>query len=56
MDLEIHMELEIRYGLWTGYGILILDEMDYGLDLDKDSDPFGPLPIVFYYIRKFNLT
>ena len=32
------MDLRIRYGLWTGYGILILDEMDYGLDLD----PFGP--------------
>ena len=22
--------------------ILILDGMDYGMDLDKDSDPFGP--------------
>ena len=42
MDMQISMDLEIRYGLWTGYEILILDEMDYGLDLDKDSDPFGP--------------
>ena len=30
------------HGLWTGYGIVILDEMDYGPDLDKDSDPSGP--------------
>ena len=37
MDMQIRMDF-----IWTGYGILILDEMDYGLDLDKDSDPFGP--------------
>ena len=37
-----YMDLKISYGLWTGYGMLILDEKDYGLDLDKESDPFGP--------------
>ena len=30
------------HGLWTGYGILILDGMDYRPDLDKDLDPSGP--------------
>ena len=35
------MDLKISHGLWTGYGILILDGMNYGMDLDKDSDPFG---------------
>ena len=30
------------HGLWTGYGIVILNEMGYGPDLDKDSDPSGP--------------
>ena len=35
------MDLKISYGLWTGYGMLILDEKDYGLDLHKESDPFG---------------
>ena len=33
---------ENQLWIWNGYGILILDEMDYGMDLDKDSDPFGP--------------
>ena len=36
------MHLKIRYGLWTRYGILILDEMDYGLDLDNESDQLEP--------------
>ncbi len=29
-----NMDLKINYGLSTGYGIVILNEMDYGLDLD----------------------
>ena len=32
----------MNHGLSTGYGIVILDEMDYGPDLDMDSDPSGP--------------
>ena len=36
------MDLKIIHGLWTGYGIVILDEMEYGPDLDKDSDPSVP--------------
>ena len=47
--MQIHMDFLIVW-IWksamkyygTGYVILILDEMDYGQDLDKDSDPLGP--------------
>ena len=49
------------HGLWTGYEIVILDEMDYGPDLDKDSDPSGPsayaysthnlIVLLLYHIR-----
>ena len=36
------MDLKIRYALWTRCGILILDDMDFGLDLDMESDQLEP--------------
>ena len=47
------MDLKISHGSRTVFGLVILDEMDYGLDLDKDSDPSGPSAVIAYSMRVF---